>query len=78
METFDIVIAGGGAAGIGLAASLKSRDSSLKIALIEPSPHHYYQPSWTLVGGGEFNIKDSQRLTSRCAVDTRQYYRIRS
>jgi sulfide:quinone oxidoreductase len=63
METFDIVIAGGGAAGIGLAASLKSRDSSLKIALIEPSPHHYYQPSWTLVGGGEFNIKDSQRLT---------------
>jgi sulfide:quinone oxidoreductase len=63
MQEFDIVIAGGGAAGIGLAASLKSRDSSLKIAIIEPSEQHYYQPSWTLVGGGAFNINDSRRNT---------------
>ena len=62
-QVFDVVIAGGGAAGIGLAASLKSRDQSLKIAIIEPSEEHYYQPSWTLVGGGAFNVKNSRRHT---------------
>ena len=60
---FDIVIAGGGAAGIGLAASLKNRDRSLKIAIIEPSEEHFYQPAWTLVGGGAFNIRDSRKKT---------------
>ena len=62
-NVFDVVIAGGGAAGIGLAASLKSRDHSLNIAIIEPSEEHYYQPSWTLVGGGAFNVKNSRRQT---------------
>ena len=62
-NVFDVVIAGGGAAGIGLAASLKSRDHSLNIAIIEPSEEHYYQPSWTLVGGGAFNVKNSRRHT---------------
>mgnify|MGYP000396781237 CR=1 FL=1 len=60
---FDILIAGGGAAGIGLAASLKNRDQSLSIGIIEPSEDHYYQPSWTLVGGGAFNVKSSKRKT---------------
>ena len=60
---YDVVIAGGGAAGIGLAASIKSRDPSLSMAIIEPSDVHYYQPSWTLVGGGAFNVKNSRRHT---------------
>jgi sulfide:quinone oxidoreductase len=63
MKNYNVVIAGGGAAGIGLAASLKKRDSSLTIAIIEPSESHYYQPSWTLVGAGEFNVQNSKRLT---------------
>lgn len=62
-DVFDVVIAGGGAAGIGLAASLKARDHSLSIAIIEPSEEHFYQPSWTLVGGGAFNVKNSRRHT---------------
>jgi sulfide:quinone oxidoreductase len=62
-QAFDVVIAGGGAAGIGLSASLKARDPALKIAIIEPSEVHYYQPSWTLVGGGAFNVQDSKRPT---------------
>ena len=62
-NVFDVLIAGGGAAGIGLAASLKCRDKTLKIAIIEPSDHHFYQPSWTLVGGGAFDIKKSRRNT---------------
>ena len=43
-QKFDILIAGGGAAGIGLAASLRKRDKQLKIGIIEPSQWHYYQP----------------------------------
>lgn len=60
-DTQDIVIVGGGSAGIGLAASLKKRQPNLQIAIIEPSDKHYYQPSWTLVGAGEFDPRDSVR-----------------
>jgi sulfide:quinone oxidoreductase len=60
---YDVLIAGGGAAGIGLAASLRCRDQSLKIGIIEPSEQHYYQPSWTLVGGGAFDVRKSKRST---------------
>ncbi len=52
---FDVVIVGGGAAGIATAASLLRRRPSLEIAVIEPRDVHYYQPGWTLVGGGVFD-----------------------
>jgi sulfide:quinone oxidoreductase len=48
----QIVIVGGGAAGITVAAQLLKRARALDIAIIEPSDKHYYQPGWTLVGGG--------------------------
>lgn len=50
----EVVIIGGGAAGIALAASLKARRPELDIAIIEPADVHYYQPGWTMVGGGIF------------------------
>ncbi len=53
--THDIVIIGGGAGGISVAASLLARDNSLDIAIIDPADIHYYQPGWTLVGGGVFD-----------------------
>ena len=31
------------------------------MGIIEPSPIHYYQPSWTMVGGGLHDFKDSMR-----------------
>ena len=59
----QIVIIGGGAGGIGLAASLLKRNATLDIAIIEPSETHSYQPAWTLVGGGAFDYSKSQRST---------------
>jgi sulfide:quinone oxidoreductase len=53
---FDVVVIGGGAAGIGVTASLLRRRPSLKIAVVEPNDKHYYQPAWTLVGGGAFDV----------------------
>jgi len=61
----DIVVIGGGSAGIALVASLLKRDPTLNITVIEPSTHHYYQPAWTLVGGGAFDARDSVRPMSK-------------
>ncbi|WP_292917678.1 bifunctional protein tyrosine phosphatase family protein/NAD(P)/FAD-dependent oxidoreductase [Nitrosomonas sp.] len=60
-NAFDIVVIGGGAAGIGVTASLLHRRSTLRIAIIEPSEKHYYQPAWTLVGGGAYDINQTVR-----------------
>jgi len=56
-----IVIVGGGSAGITTAAHLLKARSDLKITIIEPSEKHYYQPLWTLVGGGVFPKEESER-----------------
>ncbi|MQR00377.1 NAD(P)/FAD-dependent oxidoreductase [Glaciimonas soli] len=60
-EIFDVVIIGGGAAGIGVSASLLRRRPDLRIAIVEPSDTHYYQPAWTLVGAGEFDVTRTRR-----------------
>ncbi|MEZ0497060.1 TIGR01244 family sulfur transferase [Sphingomonas sp. IW22] len=53
-EQFDVVIVGGGAGGIATAASILKRNPRLTLAIIEPRDEHYYQPGWTMVGGGVF------------------------
>ena len=58
-NNFDVVVVGGGSAGIGVTASLLKRRSSLRIAIIEPSDKHYYQAAWTLVGGGAYKAADT-------------------
>ena len=61
---YDVVVVGGGSAGISVSASLLKRNASLRIAVIEPNTEHYYQPAWTLVGGGAFDVKDTVRPTA--------------
>ena len=58
---FDVVIVGAGAGGISVAASLRSRKPDLDIAVIDPADIHYYQPGWTMVGGGIFEPRDTAK-----------------
>ncbi len=58
---FDVVIVGAGAGGVSVAASLKSRKPGLDIAIIDPADVHYYQPGWTMVGGGIFKAEQTAR-----------------
>lgn len=55
-----VVIIGGGSAGITVAARLK-RASGTDVAVIDPATTHYYQPLWTLVGGGRAPVEESER-----------------
>lgn len=58
---YQILIVGGGTGGIWTAAKLSRTNPSLSMAIIEPSEDHYYQPAWTLVGGGTYEKEDSRR-----------------
>jgi len=59
--SYDVVIVGAGAAGIAAASSLLKRRSGLEIAIIDPADIHYYQPGWTMVGGGIFEPEDTAK-----------------
>lgn len=58
-----VAIVGAGTAGISIAARLVRKAPFLKnnIVIIDPSDKHYYQPLWTLVGGGAAEVEDSVR-----------------
>ena len=58
---FAVVVVGAGAGGISVAASLKSRKPDLEIAVIDPADIHYYQPGWTMVGGGIFDASTTAK-----------------
>lgn len=54
---YQIIIIGGGTAGIMTASQLKSKNPSLEIVIIDPAEKHYYQPAFTLVGAGTYNME---------------------
>lgn len=57
----QIIVIGGGTAGIMVAAQLKRANKSLNIGLIEPADTHYYQPAWTLVGANTYDFDKTAR-----------------
>lgn len=61
MNHFQILIIGGGNAGLSVASQLLLKDKSLQIGIIDPSEKHYYQPAWTLVGAGAFDIAKTEK-----------------
>ena len=58
---FRVVILGGGAGGICVAARLRRHFPKGAIAIVEPSPDHFYQPLWTLVGAGLVKKEKTRR-----------------
>ncbi|MCB0791196.1 MAG: NAD(P)/FAD-dependent oxidoreductase [Flavobacteriales bacterium] len=57
---FQVLIIGGGTAGIMTAAQLKRKKKDLRIGIVEPSEDHWYQPAWTLVGAGTFKMENTR------------------
>ncbi len=51
---YDVLIVGGGSAGIAVAASLMRRMPDSDVGLIDPADAHYFQSAWTMVGAGIF------------------------
>jgi len=63
--TYDVIVVGGGSAGIAVASSLLKRRPQLDIVVIEPRYKHFYQPGFTMVGGGVFSPTQPQTFTKK-------------
>lgn len=55
-------ILGGGSGGLNLSTHLlRSGINASEIRVIDPSPYHYYQPGWTMVGAGLWQILSTHK-----------------
>ncbi|XP_076304993.1 sulfide:quinone oxidoreductase, mitochondrial-like isoform X1 [Tachypleus tridentatus] len=60
-KSYKLVVVGGGSGGITMSAKFGSKLGKGNTGIIEPMETHYYQPYWTLVGGGMKNVENSGR-----------------
>lgn len=58
---YKVLIVGGGAAGVSVAARLARQLAAGAIGLLEPSRKHYYQEGWSLVGCGVCDKESTER-----------------
>ncbi len=61
MAHHQIIVVGGGTAGLAVASLLLNQENPPEVAIVEPSEKHYYQPIWTLVGAGVFDRSISEK-----------------
>lgn len=73
MDHHDVLIVGGGNAGVSLAARLL-RDGVRDVALIEPQPVHRYRPLLNYVGGGEAPMSSLERPAADVVPDGCTWY----
>lgn len=60
-DHFEVLVVGGGSAGLSVAARLRDQPNAPEVAILEPNTKHYYQPLWTLIGAGVFPKEESER-----------------
>nr|XP_033776760.1 sulfide:quinone oxidoreductase, mitochondrial isoform X1 [Geotrypetes seraphini]XP_033776762.1 sulfide:quinone oxidoreductase, mitochondrial isoform X1 [Geotrypetes seraphini]XP_033776763.1 sulfide:quinone oxidoreductase, mitochondrial isoform X1 [Geotrypetes seraphini] len=63
-DYYEVVVVGGGSAGITMGARMKRKVGAENVVIVEPSEKHYYQPLWTLVGAGAKRLPTSVRSTA--------------
>ncbi len=68
MDSHDVLIVGGGNAGISLAAKLL-RDGVRDVALVESEAVHRYRPLLNYVGAGEASMEDLERPAATVVPD---------
>lgn len=56
-----LLVVGGGTGGCTMAAKLASKIGHRNCIVLEPSERHYYQPMFTLVGGGIRHLPECYR-----------------
>lgn len=57
----QVLVVGGGAGGCALAAKLSRKLGQDKVIIVEPADKHYYQPMFTLIGGGMKRLEQSYK-----------------
>ncbi|CAG7857376.1 sulfide:quinone oxidoreductase [biofilm metagenome] len=60
-QHYKLLIIGGGAAGVSVANNMCRQNADISIGLIEPSEKHYYQPGFTIIGGGAYTLKKATK-----------------
>lgn len=56
-----ILIVGGGSGGCAMAAKLSSKFKNGQVLVLEDADNHYYQPMFTMIGGGMKKLEQSYR-----------------
>lgn len=56
-----VLVVGGGTGGCSVAAKFAKHLKKKELFVLEPSNYHYYQPLFTLVGGGAATVSDARR-----------------
>uniref|UniRef100_A0A2P2HYF4 Sulfide:quinone oxidoreductase, mitochondrial n=1 Tax=Hirondellea gigas TaxID=1518452 RepID=A0A2P2HYF4_9CRUS len=64
-NSYELVVVGGGSGGCATAAKFSSRLGKGKVVIIDPADTHYYQPMFTLIGGGMKTLQNSCKPMSK-------------
>jgi len=60
-ENYQVIIVGGGSAGVMVAAQLKKKNLQLDVAIIDGATEHFFRPSWPFVSAGITKLENSRK-----------------
>lgn len=61
MRRCETLVVGGGTGGCSIAAKLSANSAKDACIVLEPASEHYYQPMFTMIGGGMKTLSQSRR-----------------